>query len=143
MENVLLQELSTVSPKLCALATSTTTGVPHAAFMAFAILDNGYILLNTDIRTKKVANIKENTHVALVIGMDTTKKNYQVQGDASIVIEEDIAHKTYKEIFYTQNPHLEAYKEIPNHIFIRILPTWIRETDYSIKPPLIQEFKLH
>jgi general stress protein 26 len=143
MEKELLSELQKLPIKLCALATASPTGLPQVAFMAYAVLDSGHLLLNTDIHTRKVKNINQNAHVALTVGWDTTKKNYQIQGDASVIIEEDVAHKTYKEIFYGQNPHLEAFRNIPNHVFIRILPTWVRINDFTVRPALVREFQLH
>lgn len=143
MEKELLSELGKLPVKLCALATASPTGLPQVAVMAFAVLDSGHLLLNTDIHSRKVKNINQNAHVALTVGWDTSKKNYQVQGDASVIIEEDVAHKTYKEIFYGQNLQLEAFRNIPNHVFIRILPTWVRVNDFTMRPPMVREFQLH
>jgi general stress protein 26 len=143
MEQQLLHEIANVQLKICALATASTTGVPQVAYMAYAVLDTGHLLLNTDVHSRKVKNINQNAHVALTIGWDTTKRNYQVQGDASIIIEEDVAHKAYLDIFYKQNPHLQAFRNIPNHIFIRILPMWIRVNDFMVHPIMKREFQLH
>lgn len=142
MEAVILQDLIKLEQKYCALATASKDGQPQVAIMAFAVLDTGHLLMSTDIHSHKVRNINENHHVALTIGWTTKHPNYQIRGEGAVIIEDDVAHKPYKEVYYKQNPHLGMFKDIPNHVFIRIQPTWIRVNDFSLSPPLIREFDL-
>lgn len=143
MEKQLMHEIAHLQNKICAMATASPIGQPQVAYMAYAVLDTGHLLLNTSAHSRKVKNIASNAHVAFAIGWDVQKKNYQLEGDASVIVKEDIAYKTYTDVFYKQNPHLEAFRNLPDHVFIRVLPTWIRLNDFSVSPPMIREFQLH
>ena len=128
-------------PQLCVLATSSLTGIPQCAVMGYAVTDDLNLILSTDKTSRKVVNIKTNPQVALVFGWLFTELNVQIQGEARL-IESGQELKTCEEIYFASHPESVEFKGLPETIFIKIKPLWLRLSDYSVDPPWIQEMSI-
>lgn len=142
MDQDTIQKLQTHQPKFCSLATASLKGDPQVAIMAYAVDERGHILFSTDTGSRKYANAKENPQAAVAIGWQHDGVNFQIEGTLSFVMENDDGYLATQDLYYGQNPHLVAFKSLPNHAFIILKPTWIRVNDYTKQPRETHEFDL-
>src|SRR5215831_13702057 len=56
--------------RLCVQASVSSSGTPQAAVVGFAVSDDLEIVFDTIGTTRKMANLRRNGHVALVVGWD-------------------------------------------------------------------------
>lgn len=106
--------------------------------MAYAIEKDLTIILSTHDDSRKWKNIEKNPSVALVFGWDFKTYNIQYEGKAELVKK----NKEIEEIYYSANPFLTQYRDLPQTAYIRVRPAWIRLTDFSVSPPQVQEKKV-
>jgi general stress protein 26 len=127
--------------KLCVLATATRLGIPECAVVGFAAKDDGVILINTNKNSRKIANIRENSKVALAIGWNFDERNFQYEGMAEVIERDNPAFADCEQFFFTANPGAEKFKS-PDTIFIRVTPTWVRMIDLTQSPPATEELAI-
>jgi uncharacterized protein len=72
------------SRELCRLATASKDARPHVVPVIYA-LDGGDIIIAVDYGTKKLANLKQNLKVALVVDEYRPNKGLMVEGDCEIL----------------------------------------------------------
>lgn len=142
--NMLKQEiydfLSRRKIKLCALATVTESGKPHAAIMGYAVLPDLTIILSTDNTSRKWKNLKLTNHVALVFGWGFDELNVQFEGTAQL-LEKGIEFEKAKKIYSSEHPEAAEFKDLPITVYLKIIPTWLRLSNYLVTPPRITEEK--
>lgn len=121
---------------------SSVSAVNHAqaAVVGFAISDEFEIIFDTLDSTRKVANLRQNPRLALVIGglLPGDERTAQYEGVADEPIGAELERLT--EIYYGVYPDGRARRSWPGLIYIRLRPTWIRYSDYNVEPPQIVEF---
>ena len=108
------------NPKLCVIATATKEGLPEAALVGYAIMDDGTIILSTKKETRKAKNIEENNKIALVFGFSFTEFHVQLEGTVHIT-----TNASHEAFFFSQNTQAEKFKT-QNDIKLVITPTWMR-----------------
>ncbi len=84
--------------ELCRLATADENNQPHIVPVAY-IYHNNKFYIATDLGTKKLANIKRNNKVALVIDKTNPNRALMVQGIATILLGGE-EYRTVYRIFY-------------------------------------------
>ena len=112
----------------------------QAAVVGFAVSDRFEIVFDTVESTRKARNLRSNQHVALVVGglMPGDERTAQIDGIADEPNGNDL--ERLKIVYY------EAYPDGPNRlswpglIYVRVRPTWVRFSDYTVEPPVIVEF---
>jgi hypothetical protein len=112
----------------------------QAAVVGFAVSDRFEIVFDTVESTRKARNLRSNQHVALVVGglMPGDERTAQIDGIADEPDGNDL--ERLKIVYY------EAYPDGPNRlswpglIYVRVRPTWVRFSDYTVEPPVIVEF---
>lgn len=86
------------SNELCRLATSDEQNQPHVVPVAYIFSDNKFYIA-TDYGTKKLANIKKNNKVSLVIDKYKPNKAVLVFGTASILEKGEEYRKIYEKFY--------------------------------------------
>lgn len=72
------------SHELGRLATASKTGFPHVVPIVYA-MDGHDIIIAVDYGTKKLRNIRENNHVALVTDESVSHRGLMVEADCEIL----------------------------------------------------------
>jgi uncharacterized protein YhbP (UPF0306 family) len=126
--------------RLAVQASVSGVGGPQAAVVGYAVTDKFEIVFDTLDSTRKAQNLRQNPKVALVIGglSEGEERTVQYEGVADEPSGEEL--ERLKKVYY------EAYPDGPSRlswtglIYVRVKPTWIRYSDFSVDPPEIVEF---
>jgi uncharacterized protein YhbP (UPF0306 family) len=126
--------------RLAVQASVSANESPQAAVVGYAVTDRFEIVFDTLDSTRKAQNLRKNPKVALVIGgmSEGEERTVQYEGVADQPSGEEL--KRLKKVYY------EAYPDGPSRlswtglIYVRVKPTWIRYSDFSVDPPEIVEF---
>ena len=112
----------------------------QAAVVGFAISDEFEIIFDTLDSTRKVANLRQNPRLALVIGglLPGDERTAQYEGVADEPTGSELDRLT--EIYYSVYPDGRARRSWAGLIYVRVRPNWIRYSDYNVDPPQIVEF---
>ena len=119
----------------CVVATSGKDSQPEAATVGFSIDDDLKILIATNKKTRKAANLVENNKVALVVGFDGPK-TVQLEGKV-----EKIDQTKYQDrinLHFEKVPGAKRFAGESGQNYYLITPTWLRFTDYTQKPPIFE-----
>lgn len=126
--------------RLAVQASVSSTDAAQAAVVGFAITDEFEIIFDTLDSTRKVANLRQNHKIAVVIGGLTggDERTVQYEGIADEPSSTELERIT--EAYYQVYPDGRSRRGWPGLTYIRVRPTWIRYSDYNVDPPLIVEF---
>jgi hypothetical protein len=127
--------------RLAVEASVSATGAPQAAVVGCAVTDRFEIVFDTLDSTRKVANVRQNRRVALVIGglIAGDERTMQYEGVADEPSGADL--ERLKQVYYGVYPDGPSRVSWPGLIYVRVRPTWIRYSDYNVSPPEIVEFR--
>ncbi|MFE3172524.1 pyridoxamine 5'-phosphate oxidase family protein [Amycolatopsis sp. NPDC059090] len=116
------------------VATTAANGHPEAALVSFAVTEDGSLLFNANLSTRKVANLRANPRAAAVIGCTGS---ISVQAEGLAVIESGVARREAGQIYLDQFPGSRALDEA--FALIRLTPEWLRSYDASAEPARVIE----
>jgi len=127
--------------RLAVQASVSAVGAPQAAIVGFGVTDQFEIVFDTIETTRKAGNLRQNKHIALVIGGwvpgDERTVQYEGVADEPSGAELDRVRRTY----YVAYPDGPSRLSWPGLIYVRVRPTWVRYSDYNRDPPEIVEFR--
>lgn len=141
MKDEIITFLKEKSPKLCVMASSSSDGKPECAVMGYAVLDDLTLVLCTDKTSRKWNNLKANPRVACIFGWSFEELNVQYEGTTELIESGEMFDKA-KETYFEVHPEALEFKELPETVYLKISPLWLRLSDYSVAPPRIEEFNL-
>ena len=97
------------------------------------------LFFSTDDRSTKVRNTLNNDKAAVVVGWSKEKWiSAQMRGELREIT--DLAELTNaRAAHYAMNPDLQMSDNDPHTVFLVFTPRWIRYSDLSMEPPLIDE----
>jgi general stress protein 26 len=126
--------------RLAVQASVSATGGPQAAVVGFAVTDQFEIVFDTLDSTRKARNLRQNSRLALVIGgsNDGDERTVQYEGVADEPSGSEL--ERLKQVYYGVYPDGPSRLSWPGLIYVRVRPTWIRYSNYSVDPPEIIEF---
>lgn len=126
--------------RLAVQASVAAAGSPQAAVVGFAVTDQFEIVFDTLESTRKARNLRQNGRVALVIGgsNDGDQRTVQYEGLADEPSGAEL--ERLKQVYYAAYPDGPNRLTWPGLIYVRVRPTWIRYSNYSVDPPEILEF---
>ncbi len=126
--------------RLAVEASVTPAQAPQAAVVGIAVTDRLEIVFDTVDSTRKARNLRSNPRVAFVIGgaADGEERTVQYEGIADEPSGEEL--ERLKAIYYSVYPDGPSRLSWPGLIYVRVRPTWIRYTDYTVDPTQILEF---
>ena len=125
---------------LAVQATVSPTNNPQAAVIGFVITDDFEIFFDSATANRKVANLRSNPVIALVIGGlsegDECTAQYEGITDEPVGSE----RTRLQEFYFTRFPDGRERQRWPGIVYFRARPKWIRYSDYNQNPPQIVEF---
>lgn len=121
------------------IGTININGDPEAAYVGFGEKDDLSLIFGADSTSRKFKNIEKKPKVALVFG-DNEAITIQYEGSASTLKGKEL--ETYQELYFKKIPSALQYKDAENQVFLKIIPHWIRYTDYNKDPEEIFEIIL-
>lgn len=126
---------------ICVLATVTKERKPEAASMAFSETESLEIIFQTPNTTRKYQNLKNNPHVAIVVGWDIEEYDtLQYEGIARELAEDERDY--YSKTHVSKNPFSRKFIDIPGNKFFLVTPIWIRYTGLKTEPNKVIELEL-
>jgi uncharacterized protein YhbP (UPF0306 family) len=113
---------------------------PQAAVVGYAVTEKFEIVFDTLDSTRKAQNLRKNPRVALVIGglSEGEERTVQYEGVADEPSGEEL--ERLKKVYYEEYPDGPSRLSWAGLIYVRVKPTWIRYSDFSVNPPEIVEF---
>ena len=125
---------------LAVQSSLTPGGAPQAAIVGFAVTDGLEIVFDAVDTSRKVQNLRRNPKIALVIGgwNDGDERTAQYEGVADEPSGAELTR--VKKAYFTCFPDGRERLKWPGITYVRVLPHWIRYSDYNQDPPEIVEF---
>jgi len=125
--------------RLAVQASTAAGGGPQAAIVGFAVTDAFELVFDTLQSTRKARNLRANPKIAFVIGGlgDGDERTVQYEGIADEPAGEEL--ERVQRAYYAVFPDGPARTSWPGLIYVRVLPTWLRFSDYNVDPPEIVE----
>lgn len=124
---------------LAVVATVTQNGEPEAAVVGFGVTEDLTLLLGTSNSSRKYKNLQINNKIAYVIGGDENI-TVQYEGEAYL-LENGIELDRLKQIYHQKNPEAKEFEDLPDQRYFKIIPSWIRYSDFNFVPPKIFEIR--
>jgi general stress protein 26 len=122
--------------RLAVVSTISEGHKPESALVGFAISENLEIIFDTVKSSRKYQNLIQNPSVAVVIGLDN-ETTVQYEGRASEIVSGEDEH--LKEVYFEVYPDgRERAKTWPGLVHIKIIPKWIRYSNFN-EPVVIEE----
>jgi hypothetical protein len=113
--------------RLCVQASVSSAGIPQAAVVGFAVSDDLEIMFDTIGTSRKMANLRRNGHIALVVGWDN-EQTVQIDGVADEPKGGELDR--LKKVYFASWPdgvERQSWKDIT---YVRVRPTWARYSDF-------------
>ena len=116
--------------ELCRFATASGKGEPHVVPVSY-VWDQDYAYVVTDYGTRKLKNLRENPHAAVLVDSAGTQKLLLISGPVEIIEKGEEYRRLYK-LFYSRlswvkrDPWKEG--EAP---FIKVMPSF--KTSWGLK----------
>lgn len=111
---------------LAVVATHGPDATPEAALVGIAATDDGELVFDTSVRSRKYANLAASGRLALVVGWDD-EVTVQCEGDADVL--DDAELEPYLQCYLDQYPDGVDRAANPDIVLIRVRPDWVRHCD--------------
>jgi general stress protein 26 len=119
-------------------ATVTGLGDPQAAVIGVAVTDMLELVFDTLATSRKAANLRNNPRIALVVGWDEGQ-TAQIEGVADEPVGAEL--QAAKDAYLRRFPDGHERAALPDITYFRIVPRWIRYSDFRATPPTIVVFE--
>lgn len=127
--------------RLAVQASVSPAGTPQAALVGYGVSDCLEIVFDTLDSTRKAQNLRRNNRIALTIGGQTAGDERTVQLEGVADEPAGVQLGALKQVYYAAYPDGPTRLSWPGLIYVRVRPTWIRYSDYNVRPPEIIEFR--
>lgn len=115
---------------------------PESAVVAISHTPKLEIVFGSFKTTRKNINLTHNSNISVVIGWDNSnKKTLQIEGRAQQVLDR-LEREKVEIVHCAKNPESEKFKNDPRQEYFKIIPDWIRYSDFSQDPQEVWEIKL-
>jgi hypothetical protein len=122
--------------KLAVEASVAASGAPQAAVVGIAVSDDLEIVFDTLGSTRKMANLRRDARVALVVGWNE-EQTAQIEGACDEPRGADL--ERLKKIYFDVYPDGVDRLSWEGITCVRVRPTWIRFSDFRGSAPRIVE----
>jgi hypothetical protein len=122
--------------KLAVQASTSPGGAPQAAVVGFAVSDALELVFDTLENTRKYLNLRADPRIALVIGWDDAI-SVQLEGLADFP--EGAELERLRRVYFGPYPDGRDRLAWPGITHVRVRPTWVRFSDFTVDPPRIIE----
>lgn len=121
---------------LAVVGSISPEGVPQSALVGIAVTEGLEIVFDTLNTSRKYRNLVSNTKACVVIGWEG-ETTVQLEGEA--FLPEGEALMRYKSVYFTKWPDGPSRQSWPGLVYFVIRPRWLRYSDYSQQPAVIEE----
>lgn len=120
--------------------TNSASGPPQAALVGFVANDNLEIFFDCFESTRKVANLRRDPRISLVIGgtVPGDERTVQVEGVADEPSGAEL--EQLKAAYLADLPDSRRRSGLPGIRYFRVRPTWMRFTNLNKAPAEIVHF---
>ena len=122
------------------VATTTGDGAPEAALIGFVVNDRLELLFDSFDSTRKVANLRRDPRIALVIGGHTLGDERTVQYEGTVDVPEGVELEALRNALFMTHPDGVRRSKLKGIGYYRVRPLWIRYTDLNSMPARIVVF---
>ncbi|MFF4231086.1 pyridoxamine 5'-phosphate oxidase family protein [Streptomyces sp. NPDC001820] len=122
--------------KLAVQASVAPDGAPQAAVVGFAVSDELEIVFDTVETTRKCLNLHADPRISLVVGWDDAI-TAQIEGIADFPAGPEL--ERIQQCYFAVYPDGRDRLTWPGITHVRVRPTWVRYSDFTQDPPLIEE----
>ena len=126
--------------RLAVLGTVGPGGSPQAAVVGIAVTDSLEIVFDTVEASRKIHNLRAEARVSFVIGGTTPPQERSVQYEGVADEPQGDERERLKEIYYVVYPEGRLRLSWPGLVYVRVRPTWVRYSDFTVSPPAVQVF---
>jgi len=127
------------SHKLAVVGSAGIDGAPQAALVGVAATDDLHIVFDTVSTSRKHGNFLRDSRASVTFsGPD--EQTLQMEGHAALVDGHAPSDACYLAAYYEAWPDGRDRAKWPRIAYWRIVPAWIRYSDYE-RGPLIEEFR--
>lgn len=112
-------------------------GQPQAAVIGVAVTDRFELVFDTLGASRKAANLRAHPRIALVIGWDEGQ-TVQVEGVADEPTGDLLRH--LRDAYLRRFPDGHDRAAHPDITYFRVMPEWVRYSDFRTTPPTVAEF---
>ena len=136
MTKALVHQFIDSQPLAVLGSISAQDGKPQSALVGIALASNFEIVFDTVRSSRKYKNLIQNSAVSFVIGCAGVV-TVQFEGEARELSGSDLA--ALQPIYFAKWPDGPERLLWPGITYFAVRPHWIRYSDFSAKPPLIEE----
>ena len=121
-------------------ATVSPTREPQGAVVGIIVTDAFEVFFDTLRSSRKAQNLRRDPAIALVIGgtADEADRTVQYEGIADEPEGEEL--RRLQERYFERFPDGRDRQRLPDVIYFRVKPIWIRYSSFAAEPPEIVEF---
>ena len=113
--------------RVAVVSTVASSGAPESALVGFAVSDELELVFDTLSTTRKVANLRANPRVAIVIGgWGEHEITAQLEGLADESVDD-----TLRDVYYAAYPDGRERAAWQDLIYVRVRVTWARYSDFE------------
>ncbi len=113
---------------------------PESAVVAISETDSFELVFGSFFDSRKNQNIAKNPSVSVVIGWDNTNKT-TIQFEGTALLAEGEERKFLAERHVAKNPDSKEFSDDPRQQYFRIVPKWVRYSNFSVDPQEVWELK--
>lgn len=121
-------------------ASVSAEGAPQAAVVGIVVSDAFELCFDTLDSTRKAVNLARDSRVAFVIGGPEPGALRTVQLEGMADRPEGAELERLTTLYLDRFPDGLVRQSWPGLVYIRVRPTWLRWSDYSVDPPVILEW---
>jgi pyridoxine/pyridoxamine 5'-phosphate oxidase len=123
--------------RLAVVSSLSASGGPQSALVGVAVTDALEIVFDTISTSRKHANLAADPRAAVTFS-GPGEQTLQYEGRAIGVDLDDEVDRHYRETYYAAWPECRPHRAWPNIAYWRIVPAWIRYSDYDRGPLFIE-----
>ena len=127
------------SQSLAVQASVSAANSPQAAVVGFIVTDNFEMFFDTLESTRKVANLRNNSRIALVVGGLTDRDERTIQYEGIADEPTGLELERLKECYFVRFPDGRERQTWSGLTYVRTRPRWLRFSDFNQAPAEIVE----
>jgi uncharacterized protein YhbP (UPF0306 family) len=122
-------------------ASNTKEGPPEAALIGFTVNERLELFFDSFDSTRKVANLRRDPRIALVIGgyAPGDARTVQYEGEVDLPTGEEL--ERFKNEYFAVHPDGLRRAGLAGITYFRVRPRWIRFTNFNVMPAQIVAFE--
>ena len=122
--------------QFCVVATNSSANAPESAVVAFSSTPEFEIVFGSFKDTRKNQNLSKDARVSIVIGWDNST-TLQIEGEAIRLMGEERAR--LEDAHCIKNELSNKYRNDARQEYFKVVPWWIRYSNFSVDPQEIWE----